>query len=65
MVTGDLGDIYPSGLTVGHVIEIMPDTYSRTLTATIQPTVDFDSLEQVYVITGFAEKTTETEAVQP
>ena len=65
VVTGDLGDIYPSGLTVGHVIEIMPDTYSRTLTATIQPTVDFDSLEQVYVITGFAEKTTETEAVQP
>ena len=65
VVTGDLGDIYPSGLTVGHVIEIMPDTYSRTLTATIQPTVDFDSLEQVFVITGFAEKSTETEAVQP
>ena len=65
VVTGDLGDIYPSGLTVGHVIEIMPDTYSRTLTATIQPTVDFDSLEQVFVITGFAEKSTDTEAVQP
>ena len=65
VVTGDLGDIYPSGLTVGHVIEIMPDTYNRTLTATIQPVVNFDSLEQVYVITGFVEMVeTQAEAVQ-
>ncbi|MBO7296179.1 MAG: rod shape-determining protein MreC [Clostridia bacterium] len=59
VVTGDLGDIYPSGLTVGHVIEIMPDAYSRTLTATIQPSVEFDSLEQVFVVIGFVEKVTE------
>jgi len=67
IVTGDVGDIYPSGLTVGHVIEIMPDVYNRTLTATIKPAVDFDTLDQVYVITGFAEKQTEntTEAVEP
>ena len=65
VVTGDLGDIYPSGLTVGHVIEIMPDTYNRTLTTTIQPVVNFDSLEQVYVITGFVEMVeTQAEAVQ-
>lgn len=63
VVTGDLGDIYPSGLTVGHVIEIMPDAYSRTLTATIKPSVDFNALEQVYVITGFTEQM--TEKVQP
>ena len=67
IVTGDIGDIYPSGLTVGHVIEIMPDVYNRTLTATIKPAVDFDTLDKVYVITGFAEKQTEsaTEAVTP
>ena len=67
VVTGDLGDIYPSGLTVGHVIEIMPDTYNRTLTATIKPSVDFEALEQVYVITGFAQKQAQdsTEAVEP
>ena len=65
VVTGDLGDIFPSGLTVGHVIEIMPDAYNRTLTATIRPVVDFETLEQVYVITSFAEKVeTQTEAVQ-
>ena len=63
VVTGDLGDIYPSGLTVGHIIEIMPDAYSRTLTATIKPSVNFDALEQVYVITGFTEHN--TEQVQP
>ena len=63
IVTGDLGDIYPSGLTVGHVIEIMPDLYNRTLTATIKPAVDFETLDQVYVVTGFAEK--QTEAVEP
>ena len=62
VVTGDLGDIYPSGLTVGHVIEIMPDTYSRTLTATVQPAVNFDNLEQVFVITGFVEKLPEAES---
>lgn len=67
IVTGDIGDIYPSGLTVGHVIEIMPDVYNRTLTATVKPAVDFDTLDQVYVITGFAEKQieSETEAVTP
>lgn len=65
VVTGDLGDIYPSGLTVGHVIEILPDTYNRTLTATIRPAVDFDSLKQVYVITGFVEKQQSNEAVEP
>ena len=67
VVTGDLGDIYPSGLTVGHVIEVMPDVYNRTLTATIKPAVDFDELEQVYIITGFMEKPNEqaTQAVQP
>ena len=67
VVTGDLGDIYPSGLTVGHVIEIMPDVYNRTLTATIKPAVEFDSLEQVFVIIGYVEKLPEvqTEDVQP
>ena len=67
IVTGDLGDIYPSGLTVGHVVEIMPDLYNRTLTATIKPAVNFETLDQVYVVTGFAEKQTNaaTEAVEP
>ncbi len=67
IITGDVGDIYPSGLTVGHVVEIMPDLYNRTLTATIKPAVDFETLDQVYVVTGFAEKMTEseTEAVEP
>lgn len=67
VVTGDLGDIYPSGLTVGHIIEIMPDVYNRTLTATVKPAVNFDELDQVYVITGFSEKVSDvaTEAVEP
>ena len=65
VVTGDLGDIYPSGLTVGHVIELMPDVYNRTLTATVKPAVDFDSLGQVYVITGFTEKKTEQTQAEP
>lgn len=65
VVTGDLSDIYPSGLTVGHVIELMPDVYTRTLTATIKPAVDFETLEQVYVITGYAEKPTEQSTQEP
>lgn len=65
VVTGDLGDVYPSGLTVGHVIELMPDVYNRTMTATIQPAVDFEQLGQVYVITGYAEKQTEQGTAEP
>lgn len=65
VVTGDLGDIYPSGLTVGHVIELMPDVYNRTMTATVKPAVDFDQLGRVYVITGYAEKQTEQAATEP
>ena len=33
------------------------------VTATIKPAVDFETLDQVYVVTGFAEK--QTEAVEP
>lgn len=67
VVTGDLGDMYPSGLTVGHIIEIMPDVYNRTLTATVKPAVNFENLEQVFVITGYVEKLPEqtTEDAQP
>ena len=52
---------------MGHVIEIMPDTYSRTLTATVKPAVNFEDLEQVFVITGYVEKIPEqtTEDAQP
>ena len=43
-------------------------SYNRSLTATIKPAVDFENLEQVFVVIGFVEKvpqSTETEAVQP
>ena len=43
----------------------MPDVYNRTLTATVKPAVDFDSLGQVYVITGFTEKKTEQTQAEP
>jgi hypothetical protein len=31
VVTGDLGDMYPSGLTVGHIIEVMPGTVDKVI----------------------------------
>jgi len=58
IVTSGYGSVYPRGLVIGYVTEIVPDLYSRTLTATIQPAASLSDLERVMVITSY-ETTTE------
>ena len=48
------GSIYPAELTVGEVVAIEVDEYSRTLVATVKPSVDFSSLKYMLIITGYA-----------
>jgi len=50
IVTSNLGDIYPPGLTIGHVSEINADAGGLTKYAIIKPAVDFKHLETVLVI---------------
>ena len=50
IVTSNLGEIYPPGITIGHVQEIKTDSKGLTKYAIIKPTVDFKHLETVLVI---------------
>lgn len=50
--TSGLGGIYPSGMTVGKVREIFSDNSGTLQYAVIEPSVDFDNLHEVLVITN-------------
>lgn len=52
IVTAGTGSIYPEGLVVGVVTELIPDEFSRTLTATVKPSVDFSSISTVMILTS-------------
>ena len=51
--TSGLGHTYPKGLIIGTVDEVFGDEYSNSVTAVIKPTVDFDKVTSVMVITSF------------
>lgn len=51
IVTSHLSDIYPAGITIGHITEVSLDNSNKlSKTAIIKPTVDFKHLEKVLVI---------------
>lgn len=50
VVTSGLNSIYPPGLPVGTVVSITPEEFDASLTATVQPFVDFVRLEYVFVL---------------
>lgn len=54
--TSGLGSVYPAGLTVGQVTDMRADAATRSLIATVKPTVDLSSLSYVMIITGYQEK---------
>ena len=56
--SGD-GNIYPSGLLVGEIAEISADEATRTLSATIKPSVDFENIEDIkniMIVMGYGGK---------
>ena len=53
VLTSGLGSIYPRGLFVGEVVSVDADPYSRTLTAVVQPKVDYSSLVKVMIIKDY------------
>ena len=53
ILTSGLGDIYPEGLIVGTVVELIPDAGSHTLTAVVSPDENIFSADNIMVITDF------------
>ena len=53
VLTSGKGDVYPSGLVVGHVEGVFTDPSGMTRYAVILPDVAFDTLIEVFVIKEF------------
>ncbi len=50
VITSGLGGVYPKGLRIGEVVEVADAGGSLIQVATLQPSVDFGKLEQVFVM---------------
>ncbi len=57
LVTSGYGGVYPRGLLIGYVREVMDDASSERKEALVTPAVDFSRLEEVFVITSHIERT--------
>jgi rod shape-determining protein MreC len=53
VLTSGLGGYYPSGLVIGSVAEVHSDDSGSAVYAILDPTVDFDSLAEVFIIKSF------------
>lgn len=53
VITSGLDDFYPPELNVGKVIEVVETQRGFTKTAVIETSVDFESLEEVFIIKNF------------
>ena len=53
VVTSGLGGFYPAGLVIGHVEEIQRSDSGSASYAIVVPSVDFDALEEVFIIKSF------------
>ena len=51
IITSGYGSVYPQGLVIGTVTEILADDYTRRMVALIDPAVDFDRLSRVMIVT--------------
>ncbi|WP_147532499.1 rod shape-determining protein MreC [Bacillus marasmi] len=50
ITTSGLGGVFPPGLPIGKVVEVVPDEYGLTQTAYVKPGADFYDIRHVMVI---------------
>ena len=50
VVTSGMQSIYPPGIYIGHVKEVRSRDYMATLDIVLNPVINFDSVEYVYII---------------
>ncbi len=53
VVSSGIGGVYPRGLVIGTVTEVKVDENTRTLTATVAPSAELDSVSKVMIITEY------------
>ena len=53
VTTSGIGGIYPKGLIIGTVTQVLESEYDLTSYAIVEPGTDLQSLEDVFVITSF------------
>lgn len=57
IVSSGLSAIYPPGIMIGTVTEVTREPNGLLLLAEIRPAVNFDKLEEVFVVTGYQPET--------
>jgi rod shape-determining protein MreC len=65
IITSGLGSAFPKGLVVGQVESVRRKDYEMYQQAVVRPTVKFDQLEIVLVITNFKPKPGQPEELTP
>ncbi len=60
--TSGLGDLYPRGIVIGKIRKVAPESHGISSYAVIEPAVDFSSIREVMVITGFSQTGGDTDA---
>lgn len=61
ILSSGIGSIYPRGLVIGTVTELVPDEFSRNLNATVEPAADLSNLRNAMIIKDFIAYTEEAE----
>ncbi len=57
VLSSGTGSVYPAGLEIGTVTAINVDEYSRTLVATVKPSVEMKNIKWVMIITDYETET--------
>jgi len=53
VISSGLGGVFPKGLIIGHVLEVGKDQYGLLQQATLLPAVNFNRLEEVFIVLEF------------
>jgi rod shape-determining protein MreC len=56
IISSPLTGVYPKGIAIGRVVEVMDDPVSLERSALVKPEVDFDRLEEVLIIVNYQDE---------
>ncbi len=55
IISSGLGSVYPRGLVIGYVEEVIPNKYSQSMSATIRPAAELNETDRVMIVTDYEE----------
>ncbi len=61
VISSGLGGVFPKGLVIGHVVEVDQDQYGLLQQALVRSSVNFNRLEEVFIVFEFPAEEVETE----